>query len=72
MPHVNDDDGWDAACFGHSAQAEALSMQHSGGAELTQLAPGICAKLMALEQVRVAVNTQQLLCSALSYRCERW
>lgn len=52
VPHVNDAEAWDRACFGHAAQAEARGVPAAAGAEMTQLTPGICSKIMALEQVR--------------------
>jgi hypothetical protein len=52
VPHVNDLEAWDRTCFGHAAQAEAHHTIAAAGAEMTQLTPGICSKIMALEQVR--------------------
>ncbi|KAF8072849.1 Gemin2 [Scenedesmus sp. PABB004] len=54
VPHLRDVDAWDRACFGSAAQAEALGVaaaagDGAAGAELTQLTPGICAKIMALQ-----------------------
>eukprot|EP00882_Tetradesmus_deserticola_P021303 GHRQ01023064.1.p1 GENE.GHRQ01023064.1~~GHRQ01023064.1.p1 ORF type:complete len:233 (+),score=110.12 GHRQ01023064.1:228-926(+) len=51
VPHVNDLEAWERACFGQSAQAEARHVSAAAGAEMTQLTPGICSKIMALEQV---------------------
>lgn len=51
VPHLNDVDGWERACFGASAQAEAQQLGPADGAEMTQLTHGICSKLMALSQV---------------------
>ncbi|WIA29016.1 hypothetical protein OEZ86_011533 [Tetradesmus obliquus] len=53
VPHVNDAEAWDRACFGHAAQAEARGVPAAAGAEMTQLTPGICSKIMALEQPEV-------------------
>eukprot|EP00878_Enallax_costatus_P004035 GHUV01004258.1.p1 GENE.GHUV01004258.1~~GHUV01004258.1.p1 ORF type:complete len:305 (+),score=93.79 GHUV01004258.1:284-1198(+) len=54
VPHMNDGEAWDRTCFGHTAQAEVLHMQAAAGAEMTQLTPGICSKILALEQPEVA------------------
>jgi hypothetical protein len=51
VPHVNDLEAWDRTCFGHAAQAEARHITADAGAEMTQLTPGICSKVMALDQV---------------------
>jgi hypothetical protein len=51
VPHMNDLEAWDRTCFGHAAQAEARHVPAAAGAEMTQLTPGICSKIMALEQV---------------------
>lgn len=57
---MNDLEAWDRTCFGHTAQAEVLHIQAAAGAEMTQLTPGICSKILALEQVRTGVLTIEL------------
>lgn len=52
VPHVNDVDAWQSICFGRHAQARVASVQQDNGAEVTHLTADICAKLMALSQVR--------------------
>lgn len=59
VPHVNDVEAWDRMCFGRGAAADTdLQLpvpSADDSAEMTQLSPSICSKIMALEQVSVMV-----------------
>jgi hypothetical protein len=54
VPHVNDIEAWDRVCFGRAAADSDLQLPPvlaDDSAEMTQLSPNICSKIMALEQV---------------------
>jgi hypothetical protein len=54
VPHMNDVEAWDRVCFGRAAADSDLQLPPvlaDDSAEMTQLSPNICSKIMALEQV---------------------
>jgi hypothetical protein len=66
VPHVHDVEGWNRACFGGkaadaaaegaatsaaAAPAEQAAAAVDDSEQMTQLSPGICRKIMALDQV---------------------
>lgn len=54
VPHMNDVEAWDRVCFGRGAESDLQlpPLLADDSAEMTQLSPNICSKIMALEQVR--------------------
>lgn len=61
VPHMNDVEAWDRMCFGRVADADPQLRQPppltDDSAEMTQLSPNICSKIMALEQVSTEGTT---------------
>lgn len=53
VPHMNDVEAWDRVCFGRPADDDLQlpAPLTDDSAEMTQLSPNICSKIMALEQV---------------------
>jgi hypothetical protein len=51
---MNDGEAWDRVCFGRATDSDLQlpPLLADDSADMTQLSPNICSKIMGLEQVR--------------------